>query len=507
VRLVFAAIALAFLAMPASAHATFPGSNGKIAVVRDGNIWTMNPDGSGLRQMTTSGVDDVPSWSADGQKIAFASRRDGDSEIYSVDVSTGTQTRLTNDPASDYKPTWSPDGRKIAFARSEPAYEIYVMNADGTGVTSLTAGQGGAEPDWSPDGRKIAFTFFDDTQNIYLMNVDGTGRTPLTKYGPGSRNGFWQARRPDWSPDGARIVFELSYGGIGFFGNNVTMINANGGNPTDVVCCNEYQPVFSPDGRLVLFISGGGYTGCEGFCVVPSDPPHSPVTKAGGTGGSSADWQPGPAGAPTPSGFPHPASASQVRVSLVPAYQQCVFPSDRHGPPLGWQSCNPARTASDYLTVGTPDANGHAAKASGWVSYDVIADDTRTAADEADVRIGLKVTDVRRKSDLSDYTGEIWTLVSQQITDLNNPGSLGNSGTMEEQQMVVTAPCGATTDSSIGATCQVSTTVDTLIPGAIPGGDQAVWELNRVEVYDGGADGRRDTGPNTLFMQQGVFVP
>ena len=109
---------------------------------RDGNseIYTMNPSGTSLSRVTTNTSDDLyPAWSADGSKIAFTSTRDGSWEIYSMNPDGSSQTRLTFNGPQDQQPAWSPDGTKIAFvSRRDGNNEIYVMNADGSAQTRLT---------------------------------------------------------------------------------------------------------------------------------------------------------------------------------------------------------------------------------------------------------------------------------------------------------------------------------------------------------------------------------
>ncbi|HEU4823001.1 MAG TPA: hypothetical protein VFS97_06215 [Nitrososphaeraceae archaeon] len=170
-------------------------------------IFVMNvADGDSNVTRLIDGVQ--PSWSPDGEKIAFV----GDGGIYAMNADDGSGvTRLTDDPESDSFPTWSPDGEKIAFQRGgefENSSEIYVMNAeDGSGVTRLTNNNvPDFQPTWSPDGERIAFVSLRDNpggeSEIYVMNAadDGSGVTRLTD-DPES-DSF-----PTWSPDGEKIAF------------------------------------------------------------------------------------------------------------------------------------------------------------------------------------------------------------------------------------------------------------------------------------------------------------
>lgn len=89
-------------------------------------------DGSGQRRLTkNSALDADPTWAPDGQRIAFESKRDGNSKIYVVDADGGDQRRLTRNGGDGGDPAWSPDGRRIAFAGNDG---IYVMQADGRGL-------------------------------------------------------------------------------------------------------------------------------------------------------------------------------------------------------------------------------------------------------------------------------------------------------------------------------------------------------------------------------------
>ena len=173
------------------------------------HIFTMNSDGSSQSQLTFEDSADSfnPAWSPGGTKIAFASTRDGNREIYIMDPNGSNVVRLTNNLAADEQPAWSPDGSKIAFVSDRDGNtEIYVMNADGSGQVNVTNDAGeDVLPAWSPDGTKIAFQSDRETNfAVWVMNADGSNPTRLTS--PSTPNGA-----PSWSPDGTRIAFEQDY--------------------------------------------------------------------------------------------------------------------------------------------------------------------------------------------------------------------------------------------------------------------------------------------------------
>ena len=120
----------------------------------------------------------------------------------------------------------------------------------------------------------------------------------------------------------------------------------------------------------------------------------------------------------------------------------------------------------------------------------------------------VSVTDVRRRTGLGDYTGELALRLPLRITDRDNGGtSSTDHGTVQDATLDVPVPCAATGSTSVGSTCAVSTTIDAVVPGAAREGERAIWALGRVQVLDGGADGIASTSPNTLFAVEGIFVP
>ena len=166
-------------------------------------------------------------------------------------------------------------------------------------------------------------------------------------------------------------------------------------------------------------------------------------------------------------GYPRPKGATPVRVSLVPAYAQCTAPNRQHGPPLSFPACNPPQQASSHVTVGTPDSNGQAPNSSGFVLFGVIVGDPVTPQNEADVQVSVSMTDVRLRSDLSDYTGELQVNPAVRITDAGNGASGTDRATMQDTLFSLTTPCAATATASVGATCSLTSTFNAIVPGAV----------------------------------------
>jgi hypothetical protein len=134
--------------------------------------------------------------------------------------------------------------------------------------------------------------------------------------------------------------------------------------------------------------------------------------------------------------------------------------------------------------------------------------DPATAGDQADAALALSATDVRRRSGLGDYTGQLALRLPLRITDRDNGGTASTDhGTVQDASLDVPVQCSATASTSVGSTCAITTTVDAVAPGAAREGERALWALDKVQVFDGGADGVASTSPNTLFAVQGIFVP
>jgi hypothetical protein len=200
-------------------------------------------------------------------------------------------------------------------------------------------------------------------------------------------------------------------------------------------------------------------------------------------------------------GYPRPKGATPLHASLAPAYRSCTSPNRTHGPPLALSSCAPPTQVSQDLTIGTPDANGKPANSIGSVTLRVFSCPLCEAPINADVRIAASLTDVRNRTDLSDYTGELRGRLGLRITDRFNGASSGepqtDAATVQDLPFEFPVPCTATSGDS-GSTCDVSTSANALEPGSVNDGDRAIWELGPIELLDASGG---------LFATQGVFVP
>jgi hypothetical protein len=216
-------------------------------------------------------------------------------------------------------------------------------------------------------------------------------------------------------------------------------------------------------------------------------------------------------------GFPRPKGATPMRVALAVAYNQCTGLSQnrQHGAPLNSLSCNPPVKSSSVLTVGTTDANGFTANFTGSVRFIAVPGNTSTDVDEADVKMITSLTDIRNNPSGSDYTGRVLVSTPLQITDNNNAAETPERGTTVTFPLNFPVDCTATTDTSIGASCSLTTTMDTLLPGAVPENFRTIWQLGQVTVKDAGPNGTGyascpptcGDGDETTFLRQGIWVP
>lgn len=286
--------------------ATVRGGNGPIAFQRFfrsdqtwGALFTIDPDGSGLRQMThppkgivTAG----PDWSSDGRWIVYFRQKVGKPtpprHIFRIRPNGTHRSDLTRAscPATarpippdtcfeEFNPAWSPNGKRIAFTRvfgacpeycNTDLFDLFIMRADGTHLRQVT------DPDprymdlsmrWAPDGSRLVFTRSDEGRDptrdaVFTVRTDGTHLRQLTPWS-------MDAGRLDWSPDGRWILFRSNTGG--HHRSNVFLIHPNGTGLHRVT--HTHVPYtytwgsFSPNGRKIT-IGRSPATGKAGYADV-----------------------------------------------------------------------------------------------------------------------------------------------------------------------------------------------------------------------------------------------
>lgn len=209
---------------PAGTRIAYSSAADCSAVRRE--IYVIDPDGGNPRNLTQHDADDMSgSWSPDSRQIVFASDRDGDYELYVLDVAeaeqgSGSVRQLTDNDAGDMMPAWSPDGRQIAFVSDRDGNdEIYVMATDGSDVQRLTDHSAPDWfPEWSPDGRQLLFNSRRDASNleIYVMDIDGGNVQRLTNSPGDDFNAVWQpvaVESPSPTPGAASSTWAYLYKG------------------------------------------------------------------------------------------------------------------------------------------------------------------------------------------------------------------------------------------------------------------------------------------------------
>lgn len=293
----FPGAAVLLFALSVTMPATAAGSrfDSRIAFVLGPDIYSMNPDGSDVKQLSAvlpGTLAFSPSWSPDGQNIVYA--------VYPADLSSGTIWEMNADGTNQRQIfsdsngllpgdvlSFSPDGKEIVLNLCGAQCAIYRVHADGTGLVALTHFDPNPDvidtyPAYSPDGKTIAFTSFARAgiiSGVYLMDPYGKNIRLLTPP-------ELQAVLPQWSPDGQRIVFEAheSNGGaevhgfneeiwtIGVDGSGAKQLtNNNRGLPVYFQTPHDSAPSWSPEGDQIVFERDNGPYTTSSLYVIGAD--------------------------------------------------------------------------------------------------------------------------------------------------------------------------------------------------------------------------------------------
>ncbi|MAF10285.1 hypothetical protein CMK11_07530 [Candidatus Poribacteria bacterium] len=197
------------------------------------DVYVMDPDGRNIRNLTGSEIsyDAQPSWSPDGREIAYASQGFAGAHIRRADLDGGSSAQVTFtepiDAAFDSAPSWSPDGSEIAFVTTRGSLsEIFAVDPGGGQARQITRDDAWSRmPRWSPDARRLVYARGLDGEtpglDLYSAAADGEGIRRLTEHADSDAG-------PAWSPDGANIVFSRRRG-IGFGSTSDILVMTFGG--------------------------------------------------------------------------------------------------------------------------------------------------------------------------------------------------------------------------------------------------------------------------------------
>ena len=268
-------------------------------------LWVVPARGGTARRVRREDVhasfasQERPAWSGDGRSLLYSQALDGDRDLYTVEPDGSGLRQLTKNDVDDYDPSFSPDGRSIAFVRvlraSRESYnqELFVMRADGSGVRRLTRWSGeDLAPAWSPDGSRIVFVRRtpgagdDALLSLYTIRPDGAHLVKLK-----TADEFWDS--PTWSPD-SRSIAVTSGNGIEE-GGDLSVVRADGSRGRQLLHLGEeevaHHPAWSPSGNRISFVRATVCNVCDGgdlWTVAPSG--ERPRLLVGGV--ADAAWSP-----------------------------------------------------------------------------------------------------------------------------------------------------------------------------------------------------------------------
>ncbi len=392
----------------------------------------------------------------------------------------------------------------FSSSRTAAGFKIYKMNAtDGSNVTQVTTDS------FSFDGSRAGRPTESGSRSPQPAHLDRSSRRHRSH--PGYA-GWGSSAHAGLGAERGRIAYTVQLGD-GPPWSEIHTIEPDGSNDLDLgdaFTDTTSDPAWSPDGSQIAFRGG------TGIGRMNADGSGTPV-EVTSPSNSGPDWQP----LPFP-GYPRPVAASPIRASLVPGLRQsCTHRQPHARPTAGLWIVQSAGEASRHLTVGTPDANGAAANSVGFLKMRV-APGAPGPPTDTQVWIDYSISDVRcdgttttcgnaNTTGGADYAGELEGRFTLRSTDKHNGPGPNEPATMTEYTFRWTAPCSQTAVPPPARSCNMNNlSMDAVVPGIVLNleGKRAIWEIDQVGFYDGGADGDADTpGDNSRFATQGVFVP
>jgi tol-pal system beta propeller repeat protein TolB len=217
--------------------------------VFDRNRWeigTINSETGEIKRLTADNTDDDwPAYSPDGKQIAFQSERDGNSEIYTMDVNGKNAHRLTSNNSKDYHPDWSPAGQEIIFISDRDGNpELYKMQDNGNHQLRLTQTPFREfNPQWSPDAKKIIYYLEKGNQKDQIYITDQNGGVPTQMTTDSTHNVY-----PSWSNDGETIIYGMK--------GDLWLMKAQHPAENKIFLKGSGYAKFSPDGKKIAFKKG-----------------------------------------------------------------------------------------------------------------------------------------------------------------------------------------------------------------------------------------------------------
>jgi len=219
-----------------------------------GSVPQTTPDFVLKRLTELPGAETAPDISPDGREIVFSSSASGHANIYLLRVGGARAINLTEGSTSDDRQaTFSADGERIAFRSERDGGGIFVMGSTGESVRRVTTA--GYDPAWSPDGKAIAYAT-EGVLDPYARNGNSSLWVANVATGHPTRIVASDAVQPAWSPDGRRIAYWANIKGQ----RDLWSVAADGGTPVPVTsdAATDWSPEWSPDGKWLYFSSDRG---------------------------------------------------------------------------------------------------------------------------------------------------------------------------------------------------------------------------------------------------------